>query len=94
MIAKPLSGEGLRPDQLHLASADDAIWQENLGKSGWLFLPQAFLQQNTLEIQQRSVESLLDLGWNLVVEDGHEGQSLRKRLATRGIGVYQDGLGI
>jgi len=94
MIDAPLSGDGLRPDQLHLATADDAIWQENLGKSGWLFLPKAFLQKNTLEMQQRSVESLLELGWNVVVEDGREGQFLRKRLATRGIGVYQDGLGI
>jgi hypothetical protein len=29
-----------------------------------------------------------------VVEDGREGQFLRRRLASRGIGVYQDGLGI
>ncbi|HET9241779.1 MAG TPA: GTP-binding protein [Oligoflexus sp.] len=94
MIDTPLSGDGLRPDQLHLAHADDAIWQENRGKPGWLFLPKVFLQKNTLEIQQQSVEALLELGWHVVVEDGREGQFLRKRLATRGIGVYEDGLGI
>jgi sulfate adenylyltransferase large subunit len=94
MIDAPLTGDGLRPDQLHLASADDAIWLENRGKPGWLFLPKGFLQKNTLEIQQQSVEALLELGWHVVVEDGREGQFLRKRLATRGIGVYEDGLGI
>jgi sulfate adenylyltransferase large subunit len=94
MIDAPMQGEGLRPDQLHLASSEDPIWQEHRGKPGWLFLPKGFLQKNTLEIQQQSVEALLELGWHVVVEDGREGQFLRKRLATRGIGVYEDGLGI
>ncbi len=94
MIELALTGEGLRPEQLHLAATHDPLWTEQFGKKGWLFLPKAFLQKNTLEIQQTSVESLLELGWHVVIEASEEGQLLRKRLATRGIGVYEDGLGI
>ncbi len=94
MIDRPLTGHGLRPDRLHLAASSDPIWNDHAGETGWLYLPQDFLHRNSLEIQQASIETLLDLGWNIVVEEGAKAQLLRKRLASRGIGVYEDGLGI
>ncbi len=57
-------------------------------------LTQDFLHANPLEIQLKAVETFLELGWTVWVEDSPSGQQICQSMQAKGYDAFEHGLGI